>query len=62
MFIVDEFGKLLTEKKTIRARNQNLLVPMNLRKIAGNQKRLCFAPVGEIPDCVLVNITLKKVE
>lgn len=60
VFLVDEFGKTVTEKKLIQAKNQTLVVRFDLRKIGGNQKRLCFAPVGEIPDCVLVNIAAPK--
>lgn len=60
VFLVDEFAKALTEKKTIRTKNQTLSVEFDLRKISGNQKRLCFAPVGEIPDCVLVNVVPPK--
>jgi hypothetical protein len=60
VFLVDEFARALTEKKTIRTKNQTLSVEFDLGKISGNQRRLCFAPVGEIPDCVLVNVVPLK--
>lgn len=60
VYFVDEFGKTLTEKKSVQAVNQTLSVEFDLRKINGSKKRLCFAPVGEIPDCVLVNIAPPK--
>lgn len=62
VFVVDEFGKTLTEKKKITVKNQTLSADFDLRKTGGKQRRLCFAPVGEIPDCILVNIGSTKKE
>lgn len=56
IFVVDSFGRKLTPSKTTKAVNQNLFVELNLKEIKTNGTRLCFAPIGEIPDCVLVNI------
>lgn len=56
VFIVDELGKRLTEQNNIRARKGSLSVNLDLKGLSGNQKRLCLAPPGEIPDCVLIKI------
>ena len=60
IFLADEFGRALTEKKNVLVKNRTLSVEFDFRKFSGSQKRLCFAPVGEIPDCVSVEIVAPK--
>jgi hypothetical protein len=60
IYVVDEFGNALTAKKSIQVSKPIISVQLDLRKIVGDKKRLCIGLTGEVPDCVLINIDVKK--
>ena len=60
IFLANGFGKKIILPKTVKSINKNLSVELDLSKIKSVGNRLCFAPVGEIPDCILINIKPPK--